>query len=122
MATFHTQSTKGRAIRVVYPAEKRPGVGSVLLFRIGKQTVKPAFNDANLQHLDQFDIGQRTVMLKLSDILHQSYWQRFKAAYSLFGQLEVANDVKIGVKATAQLTQWLRMQSSRWRVYQEATA
>jgi hypothetical protein len=110
MATFQTQSTTGTAITVVYPAEKRPALGSIIQFRIGKKTVQPAYNHANLPHLVEFQIGQRTVMLMLGDILESSYWQRIRNAYTWLGQLEVDHDVRLEADAAAQLALWLKAQ------------
>jgi hypothetical protein len=112
MATFQTQSTNGIPITVVYPAEKLPGNGSVLQFRIAKKTIQPAYDRALLPHLVQFDIGQRTIMLMLSDILQPSYWQRIRNVHGLLGNLEVADDIKIKVGASSQLARWLRIQTS----------
>lgn len=83
MATLQTQSTKGAPVTVIYPAEK-PSRHSVR-FRIGKKTTFPAYNDTNLPYLVQFRIGQRIVMLMLSDVLQTSYWQRIRNAYNVLG-------------------------------------
>ncbi len=112
MATLQTQSTKGAAVTVIYPAEKPSGYSTVVCFRVGKKTVLPAYTDANLPHLVQFQFGQRTIMFMLSDVLQTSYWQRIRNAYNILGQLDVDEDVKMGAEDTGRVTQWLKDQST----------
>jgi hypothetical protein len=111
MATLQTQSTKGAPVTVIYPAEKPSGYSTTVRFRVGKKTVLPAYTDANLPHLVQFQTGQRTVMFMLSDVLQKSFWQRIRNAYTILGQLDVDADVKMGSQETEQVTQWLKEQS-----------
>ena len=81
-------------------------------FRIGKKTVLPAFTSASLPYLVQFQIGQRSIMFMLSDVLQTSYWQRVRNAYTLLGHLDVDEDIKVGAQETERITQWLREQSA----------
>jgi hypothetical protein len=74
--------------------------------------VLPAYTDANLPYLVQFQGGQRIVMFMLSDILQTSYWRRIRNAHTLLGQLDIDADVKIGTEETERVTQWLRDQST----------
>jgi hypothetical protein len=54
MATLQTQSTSGAPITIINPAEKPSGYSAIVRFRVGKKTVLPAYTDANLPHLVQF--------------------------------------------------------------------
>ncbi len=72
----------------------------------------PAYTDANLPHLVQFQAGQRIIMFMLSDVLQTSYWQRIRNAYTVVGQLEVDADIKMGKEETERVSQWLREQST----------
>jgi hypothetical protein len=112
MATLRTKSTKGAPVTVIYPAEKPSGHSAVVRFRVGKKTVLPAYTDANLPHLVQFQAGQRIIMFMLSDVLQPSYWQRIRNAYNVVGQLDVDSDVKMGKDETERVSQWLREQST----------
>ena len=58
----------------------------------------PAYTNANLPHLVQFQAGQRIVMFMLSDILQTSYWQRIRNAYNVLGQLDIDADIKMGTR------------------------
>jgi hypothetical protein len=112
MATLQTQCSKGVPITVIYPAEKPRGLGAVVRFRIGKKTVMPAYTDNKLPCLVQFQRGQRIVMFMLSDVLETSYWQRIRNAYTLFGKLDVDEDIKVDSEETERVAQWLREQSA----------
>ena len=112
MATLQTQSTKGGPITVIYPAERLTGHSAVVLFRVGKKTVLPAYADANLPYLVQFQRGQRIVMFMLSDVLEPSYWRRIRNAYNLLGQLDLDADAKMSAGETERVAQWLREQSA----------
>jgi hypothetical protein len=111
MATLQTQSTNGVPVTVIYPAEKPPGYSAVVGFRVGKKTMHPAYTDANLPHLVQFQKGQQIVMFMLKDVLETSYWQKIRNAYDFRGQLDIDADVKVGGKEAEEVTQWLREQS-----------
>jgi hypothetical protein len=121
MPTLNTQSTKGTPVTVIYPAERPAGRSAVVCFRVGKKTMLPAYTDANLPHLVQFQQGQRIVMFMLSDILQTSYWQRIRNAFNLLGQLDIDADVKMDTEETDRVTQWLRMESLARGVTVEAT-
>ena len=110
MATLQTQCTKGAPVTVIYPAERPRGHGVGVRFRVGKKTVLPAYSDANLPHLVQFQTGQRIVMFMLGDVLQTSYWQKIRNAYNFLGQLDIDKDVKLGAEACQQVIQWLREQ------------
>jgi hypothetical protein len=106
------KSTKGDLVTVIYPANKPAGHSAIVRFRVGKKTVLPAYTDANLPHLVQFQCGQRIVMFMLSDVLQTSYWQRIRNAYNVFGQLDIDADTKLGGEETEQVTEWLRERSA----------
>jgi len=112
MATLQTQSTKGAPVTVIYPAERPSGHSAIVRFRVGKKTVLPAYTDANLPHLVQFQKGQRIIMFMLRDVLQPSYWQRIRNAYNVVGQLDVDSDIKMGKGETERVSQWLREQST----------
>jgi hypothetical protein len=112
MATLQTQSTKGAPVTVIYPAERPTGHSAVVLFRVGKKTVLPAYADANLPYLVQFQRGQRIFMVILSDVLEPSYWRRIRNAYNLFGQLDLDPDARMGTEETKRVVRWLREQSA----------
>jgi hypothetical protein len=112
MPTLRTQSTKGAPVTVIYPAEKPSGYSAIVRFRVGKKTVLPAYTNANLPHLVQFQTGQQIVMFMLSDVLQPSYWQRIRNAYNVVGQLDIDSDVKMGKEETEKVTQWLTEQST----------
>jgi len=112
MTTLQTRSTKGALVTVIYPAKKPSGHSAVVRFRVGKKTVLPAYADANLPYLVQFQSGQRIVMFTLGDVLQTSYWQRIRNAYNIFGQLDIDADVKVSTEETERVTQWLREQST----------
>jgi len=120
MATLQTQCTKGAPVTVIYPAEKPSGHSTTVRLRVGKKTVLPAYTDANLPYLVQFQRGQRIVMFMLSDVIQTSYWQRIRNAYTVFGQLDVDADVKVGTEETERVTQWLREQSTSYGVTPDA--
>jgi hypothetical protein len=113
MATLEIISTKGAPVTVIYPAEKPPGYSAVMRFRVGKRTVLPAYTEANLPHLVQFQRGQQIVMFMLSDILQTSYWKKMRNAYNLLGQLDIDADVKIGTEEAERVIQWLGEQCER---------
>jgi hypothetical protein len=112
MSTLQTQSTKGALVTVIYPAKKPSGHGAIVRLRIGKKTILPAYADANLPYLVQFQSGQRIVMFMLGDLLQTSYWQKIRNAYNFFGQLDIDTDIKMGTEETERVTQWLKEQSS----------
>ena len=120
MATFQARSSTGSTITVIYPAEKPAPQTAFVRLRVGKQTFAPAYTEANLPHLVQFQKGQRIVMFMLHDVLQTSYWSRIRNAYTLFGDLDVAEDIKIDTKETGRVTQWLREQSAARGVVMEA--
>jgi hypothetical protein len=120
MATLHAQSTTGSPVTVIYPAETPPFGSAALCFRVGKKSVSPAYTDANLPYLVQFQKGQRIVMFTLSDVLESSYWRRIRNAYTLRGQLDIDEDIKIDTQETERITQWLREQSAERGVALEA--
>ena len=112
MATLQTQSTEGAPLTVIYPAGRPSCHSAIVRLRVGKKTVLPAYTEANLPHLVQFQRGQRIVMFMLSDILQTSFWQRIRNAHNLLGQLDIDSDMKIGTEETKRVTQWLRDQST----------
>jgi hypothetical protein len=112
MATLRTQSTRGAPLTVIYPAEKPSGYSAIVRLRVGKKTVLPAYADANLSHLVQFQAGQQIVMFMLRDVLQTSYWQKIRNAYNVLGQLDIDADVKVGAEEIKRITQWLREQSA----------
>jgi hypothetical protein len=112
MATLQTQSASGAPLTVIYPAEKPPGYSAIVRFRAGKKTMLPAYTDANLPHLVQFQRGQQIIMFMLSDVLQTSYWQKIRNAYNVLGQLDIDADVKVGGEEIKRITQWLREQSA----------
>jgi len=112
MATLQTQSTGGAPLIVTYPAERFSRPGAPVRVRIGKKSTLPAYTNANLPHLVQFDTGQQTVIFMLSDVLQTSYWQRVRNAYNWLGQLDVAEEVKVAAGETRRILQWLRDQSA----------
>ena len=112
MATLQTQSTSGAPLTVIYPAAKPSGYSAIVRFRVGKKTVLPAYTDANLPHLVQFQRGQQIIMFMLKDVLQTSYWQKIRNAYNVFGQLDISADVKLGAGETERVTRWLREQSA----------
>ncbi len=112
MATLQTQSTKGAPVTVIYPAVKPSGHSAIVRFRVGKKTVLPAYTDANLPHLVQFQAGQRIIMFMLSYVLQPSYWQRIRNAYNVVGQLDGDSDVTVYKEETERIGQWLREQST----------
>jgi hypothetical protein len=112
MATLQTQSTSGAPLTVIYPAEKPSGYSAIVRFRVGKKTVLPAYADANLPHLVQFQRGQQIIMFMLGDVLQTSYWQKIRNAYTVLGQLDVDADVKVGAEEIQRITQWLMEQST----------
>jgi hypothetical protein len=116
MATLEIESTKGLPVTVVYPAAKTTGQNVLVRFRIGKQTVLPAYGDTNLPFLVQFRRGQRVVMFSLKDLFEKSYWQRIRNAYTIFGQLDIDEDLKLGVAESERVAQWLREQSAAWNI------
>jgi hypothetical protein len=121
MATLETQSTKGAPVTVIYPAEKPSGHSAIVRFRVGKKTVLPAYTDANLPHLVQFQAGQRIIMFMLSDVLQTSYWQKIRNAYTVVGQLDIDADMKMGKEETERVSQWLREQSTALGVTLDAS-
>jgi len=112
MTTLQTQSTKGALVTVIYPAKKPSSHSAIVRFRVGKKIVLPAYTDANLPYLVQFQCGQRIVMFMLGDVLQTSYWQRIRNAYNVLGQLDIDADVKVGSEETERVTEWLREQST----------
>ena len=90
-------------------------------FRVGKKTVLPAYTDANLPHLVQFQAGQRIIMFMLSDVLQTSYWQKIRNAYTVVGQLDIDADMKMGKEETERVSQWLREQSTALGVTLDAS-
>ena len=112
MATLLAETTTGSSITVIYPAERRSNHSAIVRFRVGKKTLLPAYTEANLPHLVQFQQGQRIIMFMLSDVLQTSYWQRVRNAYTLLGHLDVDEDIKVGAQETERITQWLREQSA----------
>jgi hypothetical protein len=116
MATLQTQSTNGAPLTVVYPAEKPIGHSKVVRFRVGKKTVLPAYTNTNLPYLVQFQVGQTVIMFGLGDIFEASYWRRIQNAYNIFGQLDLAADVKVGVDETGRIARWLLEQSAAFGV------
>ncbi len=82
----------------------------------------PAYTDANLPHLVQFHKGQRIVMFMVSDILETSYWQKVRNAYTLLGQLDIDDDIRMGAKETERITRWLREQTKVRGVILDAPA
>jgi hypothetical protein len=115
MATLQTQSTSGTPLTVIYPAEKPSGYSAIVRLRVGKKTVLPAYTDANLSHLVQFQRGQQIIMFMLRDVLQTSYWQKIRNGYNLLGQLDIDADVKVGAEETKRITQWLKEQGAdRW--------
>jgi hypothetical protein len=120
MATLQTQSTNGADLTVIYPAEKPSGYSAIVSFRVGKKTVLPAYTDANLPHLVQFQRGQQITMFMLSDVLQTSYWQKIRNAYNVLGQLDIDADVKVGGEEVKRITQWLREQSAIHGITHEA--
>ena len=112
MATLLAETTTGSSITVIYPAERRSNQSAIVRFRVGKKTLLPAYTEANLPHLVQFQQGQRIIMFMLSDVLQTSYWQRVRNAYTLLGHLDVDEDIKVGAQETERITQWLREQSA----------
>ena len=111
MATLQTTSTKGAPVTVIYPAVRPSGHSASVCLRVGKKTVLPAYTEANLAYLVQFQRGQRIVMFMLSDVLQTSYWQKIRNAYNVLGQLDIDADAKMGSEETDRVTQWLREQS-----------
>lgn len=112
MATLQTQSISGTALTVIYPAQKPPGYSAIVSFRVGKKTVLPAYTDANLPHLVQFQRGQQIIMFMLSDVLQTSYWQKIRNAYNVLGQLDIDAEVKVGGEEIKRIIQWLREQGA----------
>jgi hypothetical protein len=112
MPTLQTQSASGAPLTVIYPAEKPSGYSAIVRFRVGKKTVLPAYTDANLPHLVQFQRGQQIVMFLLRDVLQTSYWQKIRNAYNLLGQLDIDAEVKVGAEETKRITQWLTEQGA----------
>ncbi len=111
MANLQTQSTNGTPITVTYPALKVSGHRHTVFFRLGKKSVLPAYTEANLPHLVQFEVGQRIITFMLQDILEDSYWRRIRNAYDLRGQIDVAEDVKVGGDEPEKIIHWLRQES-----------
>ena len=120
MATLQTQSTSGAPSTVIYPAEKPSGYSAIVRLRVGKKTVLPAYTDANLSHLVQFQRGQQIIMFMLRDVLQTSYWQKIRNAYNLLGQLDVDAEVKVGAEEVKRITQWLGAESAAWGIALEA--
>ena len=116
MATLNIQSTKGVPVKVIYPAVIPSGYSCVVSLRIGKKNYLPAYTDANLPYLVQFQTGQRAVMFMLSDILETSFWRKSRNAYNVFGQLHLHVDTKVGVEESERVARWLREQSAAWGV------
>ena len=122
MATLLAETTTGSSITVIYPAERRSNQSATVRFRVGKKTLLPAYNDANLPHLVQFQQGQRIIMFMLSDVLQTSYWQRVRNAYTLLGHLDIDEDIKVGAQETERIAQWLREQSAARGIAPEVQA
>lgn len=116
MATLQIHSTKDFPVTVIYPAIKPTGYSNVVCFRIGKKSVSPAYTDAHLPHLVQFQRGQRIVTFMLSDVLQTSYWQKIRGAYNVLGQLDIDAETKVSPKETERVVQWLKEQSSALEV------
>ena len=112
MATLQIQTTKGAPVTVIYPAERPIGHSVVAHFRVGKKQMLPAYADASLPHLVQFQRGQRIVIFMLRDVLEASYWRRIRNAYDFLGQLDLSADTKIGSDETDRVRQWLKEQSA----------
>jgi hypothetical protein len=110
MATLQIHTTKGTPLSVIYPAKKPAGYSATVRFRIGKKTMLPAYTDANLPHLVQFQSGQRIIMFMLRDLLQGSYWQKIRNAYNFLGQLDIDKDLKVGIEETVRVTDWLKVQ------------
>jgi hypothetical protein len=122
MATLLAETTTGSSITVIYPAERRSNQSATVRFRVGKKTLLPAYNDANLPHLVQFQQGQRIIMFMLSDLLQTSYWQKVRNAYTLLGHLDIDEDIKVGAQETERITLWLREQSAARGIAPEVQA
>ena len=120
MPTLQTQSASGAPLTVIYPAEKPSGYSAIVRFRVGKKTVLPAYTDANLPHLVQFQRGQQIVMFMLRDVLQTSYWQKIRNAYNVLGQLDIDADVKVGAEEVKRITQWLGAESAARGIALEA--
>jgi hypothetical protein len=112
MATLETRSSTGSLITVIYPAEKPPPQTASVRLRIGKKTFAAAYTQANLPHMVQFKKGQRIVMFLLADLLQTSYWGRIRSAYTVFGHLDIAEDIRMNGEETVRVTQWLKQQSA----------
>ena len=112
MPTLQTQCTEGSPVTVIYPAQVPAPQSAFVQFRVGKKTFAPAYTPANLPHMVQFQKGQRIVMFMLHDVLQTSYWHRIRNAYTLLGQLDIAEDIRIGGGETERVTEWLRQQST----------
>jgi hypothetical protein len=116
MATLLTFSTKGVPLTVIYPAVNHSGQSRVVRFRLGKKLVLPAYTDASLPHMVQFEIGEQIVTFMINDLLETSYWRRIRNAYDLFGQLEIDEDAKVGIEELERVIRWLRDQSIAWGI------
>lgn len=112
MATLQTKCTKGRPITVIYPAETPSPRSASILFRVGKKTVLPAYTDANLPYLVQFQKGQRIIMFMLVDVLQTSFLQKVRNAYNLFGQLDIDEDIKVDSKEAKRIGEWLKQEAA----------
>jgi hypothetical protein len=112
MATLEIRTSTGSAVTVIYPAEKPAPQTAFVQFRVGKKTFAPAYPEASLPHMVQFQKGQRIVMFTLGDVLEASYWRRIRNAYTIFGHLDIAEDIRVGAEETERVAEWLREQSS----------
>jgi hypothetical protein len=110
MATLQIKTTKGVRVTVIYPANRPTGYCASVRFRIGKKTVLPAYTNAILPNLVQFQCGQRIIMFMLGDLFRPSYWHRIRNAYTLFGQLDLDTDLKVSTGETGRVREWLTEQ------------
>src|ERR1035437_8933283 len=107
MATLETQSTKGAPVTVIYPAEKPSGHSAIVRFRVGKKTALPAYTDANLPHLVQFQTGQRFVLFCHAEVPQPSYGRKPGIPYPVAAHLELAANIKRGKGKPEGVSQWL---------------
>ncbi|HCL91466.1 MAG TPA: hypothetical protein PLV05_11450 [Verrucomicrobiota bacterium] len=115
MAAIQIQSTKGEPITVVYPAERASAPNTAIQLRIGKKTLLPAYSNANLPHLVQFQRERQVTLFMLADVLETSYWRKLRNAFTIFGQLDMGAGVKVSAGESRRVVQWLRELSAARR-------